>query len=215
MSDLQAFTFFKQDAGMTVAIDPIGPILGSGSLLLGPNGTAGRRINGIRANTPNSFTSGRARLLLEPVVIGTTEQIGFAFQLSQADLTGGSGLAYAFLLVHSVSSTWLPRIYKMTAGVATSTLLATGTSRTVPINTTLAVEVQWILDIPNLGGIQITIKLGTATDYSDLVLDAALNILITSSVLTTSVGEGPCLNTNAGTGSYRYDHFEVIPLLVG
>ena len=213
MSDLSAFTIYKHDAGMTAAIDLVTPLLGSGSLLLGPNGTAGRRINMVRTTTPNSFTSGRARFLLGTTVVGSLDAFGFVFQLSQADLTGASGQAYAYYVEQAACSSWQPKLAKITAGLATRTVLASGTTYTA--TTARAVEVQWLLDIPNLGGMQLTVKLGTALDYSDLVLDSALNILVSTSVLTTSVGEGPMLAASGSAGSYRYDHFEVVPLIVG
>ena len=218
MSDLSAFTIYKANAGMLAVLDITNPILGSGSLKINRNGTTGRFVNMVRATAPNSFTSGRARFLLDSTADSAADAIGFVFQQSQTDLTGGVGAAYGLYvqMTNSVTDTWTPLLYKFTAGLGTGTTLATGTSYVAAPGTETAYEVEWILDVANLGGLQVKVKRGTASAYTNLVADAALNIIITSSVLTVSVGEGPFyVGDPNSTGFYLYDHFEVVPLIVG
>jgi len=219
MSDLTAFTFYKEDASMAVTLELSSPILNSGSLKINRNGTAGRWVNGVRVNAPLGFTSGRARFLLgAKTALQTNDAIGFVFQQSQADLTLGAGSAYGFFtqVLSSGAGTWRPFLRKFTAGLGTGTTLATGTDYTAAVGTMRAVEVQWILDVANLGGIQLTVKMGSLSTFADLAVDAALNIIVTSSILTTSVGEGPYyVGIATSSGFYLYDHIECVPLLVG
>lgn len=218
MSDLQAFTIYRANASMLVALDPTVPLLGTASLRINRNGTTGQFANLVRLTSPRAFTSGRARWLIGARTLQTNDRIGFVCQQSQEDLTGGAGAAYALnlLMASSGAGTWTPSLARMTAGLGTFTTLATGTNFTMAAAGKKALELTWILDQANLGGIQLQVKLGNNTDYSDLALDSALNIIVTSSVLTTSAGEGPHYNglTTSG-GDYLYDHFDVIPLIVG
>lgn len=223
MSDLTAFTTYMSVAGMFAGIDPLTPIDGSGSLSLHRNGTAGRYCNMVRAQAPSAFTSGRIRFRCALKTLDTAAaQFGVLFQQSQADMTGASGSAYGVISLSQagaggVNTNWTIRKY--TAGLPTGSNLAIG--NLVVFNAGVAnvqsIEVTWILDLANLGGLRITVKRGVLRDFSDLVLEPNLDIIVTSSVLTTSVGEGPCLALGGTTDNRNplLDTLSCVPLLVG
>lgn len=111
------------------------------------------------------------------------------------------------------------QIRKLSAGLTSSTQLATaGSTFSLAIAPAFVViEVQWIVDITNLGGVNIVVKRGTLADWSDLAEEANLDIVDTSSPLQTSVGEGPglALSATSSNGKYLMDTMDVTPLLVG
>lgn len=219
MSDLTAFTFFKDDAGMFAGINPLTPIAGTGSLHLHRNGTLGRWINGIRATVPLGFTSGIMRWRMAFTAIeGDITTHGMAFQQSQANLAAQTGSAYAIVYRTAGTSTGNWAIAKLTLGLLAPTILVNGP--TVPFNAGVAnaitIEATWILDIANLGGMRVTVKRGILPDFSDLVLEPGLDIVITSNVLQTSAGEGPIYAAGGSSGRQTlFDSMSVIPVLVG
>ena len=219
MSDLTNFNIYKENAGMFAGIDVLNPLAGNGSLLMHRNGQAFTKINLARSIAPRAFTSGVARFYVGgKVQLIQSDQVGFAFQQSQEDLTGGVGSAYlACLVLGTNGSNSSLQLFRCSAGLGTQTNLGTGTTFNAVLNTPIAVEITWILDIAQLGGIKLTLKHGTALDFTGLVTD--VNIVSTTTVLQTSVAEGPYMkhNLSSSNGQYLFEtaSTDVYPLLIG
>jgi hypothetical protein len=116
--------------------------------------------------------------------------------MSQEDLTGGAGSAYGLSLITATATGTLGSmsLVKFTAGYTQAvtaggtTVIATETfSPQITINTTVAIELRWRLDIPQFGGVAFEVYRGSTTDFSDMVL--AIQTQHISSPLTTSVNE--------------------------
>jgi hypothetical protein len=218
MSDLQDFTFYKVNASLLIALETASPILGTGSLKMAHNNAAGLHYaNGVRAAGNKAFPSGRVRFLARLDGFGLGTVLGFAFNQSQPDLTS-SGTAYLFYWsVSNVNTTHQLQIARCTAGIPTRTTLFTGPNFTLNAGVTTALECSWVTDLVNLGGIRFSVKQGSATNYSDLADVAGLtNVLTTTTLLTTSVGEGPAWYGGPTTQfNFLWDSMSCVPLIIG
>jgi len=210
---------YKANASQTFVVETSSPIHGSGSFKFNRGGTAGQYENIRRLNTPRGFTSGRLRWLFKmPGTLLLNTYAGVAFQQGQADLTATGTAYYACIQISNSSSSHRLQIRQMTAGLPTTTQLFQSTSAfTATTGTVLSLEVQWVLDIASLGGIRFNMKRGTATDYSDLVDEPGIiNQVSTTTVLQTSVGEGPASVLGTTTQvDHLYDRIHCVPLAVG
>ena len=109
---------------------------------------------------------------------------------SQDDLTAG-GSCYALLLASGEGLVDpVLCLHKFTSGLPNG--LPTPPLISIPFPVTLgvpfAMELEWIVDVPNLGGTFLLARTGTQTDFSDLT--AQMSFVDTSSPITTSVAEG-------------------------
>ena len=135
------------------------------------------------------LTKGRIRLLnrLDALVAQGSSGVGFVIFMSQADVTNTSGSCYACLLN---TATWT--LYKTTTGLRNLASLASSTIAPLAvIGTPLALELRWAYDATKYGGTSIALYVGAALNFTDLT--PRLTYVDTSSPLTTSVGEGPCM----------------------
>ena len=227
MSDLQAFTIFKANSGMTVAIDPIASdvISGSGSLRINRGGTTGQRANLARASSPTGFTSGRARFRIKTLGVGSLNDVwGLTFQMSQADMTTvGTQTAYFMGIQYQANGSFGNLVInRLSTGLANPTQLALGAQFALVADQRMTLEATWILDLQNLGGIRLFLKRGVLADYSDLVVEpknggGTMDLVSTTTVLQTSVAEGPAVQFAFDTspGDYLMKIDSVIPLIVG
>lgn len=206
---------YKSNASMFAGLYVTAPILGSSSLRMHRNAQASQYINAGRNATPRAFTSGIAMIAVTRLTNVTGDRFGYVFQQSQADLTGGAGSAYFVALEVTSSTQATLQLRKCNGGLATTALIATGATG-LDISTTLTLRVRWILDIPSLGGLWVRVDYGTDTNYATASWTASINETITSSILTTSVNEGPALAlTSAGSnGDYLWDHFDITPYVI-
>lgn len=144
------------------------------------------------------FPAGRLRTIcrvdqhdgIEP----QTSYFGICAMQSQENLVLG-GSSYA-LLVASDEGLANPtlHIHKFTSGLTDGLPVPSLVSATFPGTITLGVpftlELDWVVDIPNLNGTLLIARTGTATDFSDLT--GQLSFVDTLSPLTSSVAEGLC-----------------------
>lgn len=205
---LADFNAYKSNAGCLIAVNTLTPILGSGSFRFSTNGVSGAQQMSLVAIDPpyqHGVTEGRLRMLFRGAAFSSASghYLGIAFMQSQEDLTGGAGSCYAWMARTSNTSNTLTHLSlrKFTSGVVSAggTLIGSEIvlSPALALNDVFALEVQWRLDIPELGGLEVIGRFGTATDYSDLT--DQVETVITTSVLTSTVGEGPFLAAAAST----------------
>ena len=152
---------------------------------------------------PHGSTEGRLRSILRYHSNVLNCRFGFACMQSQANLVSG-GQAYAAVLTRGVPSHYIDLI-KITAGIASSTLIARSPLDLWSWGTTLTLEFAWKLDLANEGGIILHVRLGTATDYSDLAeVDNLTEVVVSTAVLTTTVGESLIVRNEDGGGTGHF-----------
>ena len=218
------WTIYRNNAGMSAVIyTGANRLDGTGSLEL-RYATGGTQVNLVRTKDPRRFSSGRARFLFGRSDSNNTgDNPGFAFMLSQENITGGAGTAYLVTMTRPGASL-NPRLYRCSAGITTKSLLATGASLTlVAAPIAYPLEISWRLDVENLGGMSIVVRRGAAANYSGVALNwdtllttTEINYLDSSGFLTSTQGEGPALEVGGtNTGGNYWDQLSVVPLLVG
>lgn len=162
-------------------------------------------INGEAAAAPKAIyaqgvTQGKRRTLL--YIAGASPSVGLYCMQSQRNmLQGGGGDAYAlvFQIQSTVSKLFLTKITN--GGVVGGTVLATAPDSLWTQGTVFAAELEWQLDLAELGGVRLTARLGTALDFSNLAPVAALtNRVDITSPLTATVTEGFYAQRSTGFG---------------
>ena len=111
-------------------------------------------------------TKGKLRTLFRydvPPTSGSVNWYGLAFMMSTEDITGSAN----YYRAQYNFNTGRFELVKATA-YSVGTVLAQGPIFAPGNNVTIGFEVEWIKDIPELGGVAIFVKYGFATDYSDL-----------------------------------------------
>jgi hypothetical protein len=107
--------------------------------------------------------------------------------MSEADLTSGSGVGYAFVMYIDFAPEW--RLYKYSAGIANNTPLQSGDQTLTPaVGTNYTMQLEWSYHTL-IGGTRLLCKVGLAeNEFEDLV--TVYDYTDSSTPLTTSVGEG-------------------------
>jgi len=138
-----------------------------------------------KAGKRQATTIGQLRVLLKHTVGGSTsQQFGLVCMQSQRNIqTTGS----AYLLRVRGENLDLCKLNGTGLIGSPPSQLATAAG-VVPFNTTHAIQLQWTLDLAQLGGVQLRAWRGSALDYSNLIEVAAYTDLV--SPLTTTVTEG-------------------------
>lgn len=132
---------------------------------------------------------GRLRTLVQP---RSSSGNGYGFGLvcmGSADTLGtvnGAFYRFEFFITGSYS------LVRGTAHVLSAgtpgTIVASGSTTTTQ-NVTYGMQIEWIADSVNLGGVYLALKKGTATDFSDLTFLTQIHDVSTAA-LVTSVSEG-------------------------
>lgn len=216
------YNIYRNDPGMGALIHTgANVIYGVGSLELS-RVSAGSQICCIRKNDPRKFASGRARFLISRANGAAGDNPGIVFNLSQEDVTGGAGTGYLFCL-NRPGASLQPSLYNLTAGLGTKALLASGGLLSLPTPPqSYPVQIEWRVDVENLGGVQILCRvgalanyLGTTLNWNTLTPTLSFSYLHQTGYHTTTLGEGPALETAGAGGLYYIDELTVVPLLVG
>lgn len=202
---LADWNIYKSNSGLLVAIDILAPILNTGSLKVGPESSiADAAFCAVPKNPPypHGYTRGKLRSLIEVASTGA-EQHGLTCMQSQENVTGAAGAFYA-LELDTLSLLNKINLVKYSAGLQGSkTTLATGANNGFTLNTPKAVEIEWNMDLAELGGVQLIVRSGDATDFSDLV--QLHNVIDTTSPLSTTVGEGLYAKRTSNALEVRFD----------
>lgn len=195
--------FFAAFPSQQVYVDLTAPLVGSGSLRLvgsaaGPGGLYGRWGQA----TQHGFRQGRVSTLLQPLAgLPGQDWYGVYSAASVVNLTGTAGTAYAAALVVGASPTsWELQLLKVTAGLATVPTVLAAQFFSCAFDQIVGMQLQW-LSTPETG-VALSLSIGTALDYSDLV--QVLLAQDPSVDIQASEGEGPIAVLTA-TGSCRFD----------
>ena len=188
---------FHASSGVTFSINLFTPIvsLGSGRLAMPDIGALTQtNINVTTASgRTRGVTRGKLRSLFRYDTLVTAAVLGLAFCQSRSDhdLTS-NGTAYFAYLRQADSKLHISRMGPTNSTIAgffgAPTFLDSGGFPFVPGNNVVfSLEVEWIVDIAELGGVAIFLRQGFATNFSDLT--TVITVLDTSSPLTTSTSE--------------------------
>jgi hypothetical protein len=201
---------------MTVAIDNTTPITGISSLTL--TSLVSTQVGYLTPTGVSGLTKGveqgRLRTLVKP---RSSVGNGYGFGLvcvGSADTLGTvNGNFYRFEFF-STGSYGLVRANGNTLATGTpGTVLISSTATTLTVNTIYSMEMEWVADQVNLGGVYISLKKGTATNFSDLAL---LSQLTDSNYqqLITSAGEGIYLRgyTSVSEAKVSFDNTQLFLL---
>jgi hypothetical protein len=201
---------------MTALIDNTSPIVGAYSLTL--TSTGGSDVAYLTPTNVSGLTKGieqgRLRTLTRP---RSTMTNGYGFGLvcmGSADNIGTSNGDFYRFEFFSTGSYGLVRANGNTLATGTpGTVLISSTATTLTVNTIYSMEMEWVADQVNLGGVYISLKKGTATNFSDLAL---LSQLTDSNYqqLITSAGEGIYLRgyTSVSEAKVSFDNTQLFLL---
>jgi hypothetical protein len=200
---------------MTALIDNTSPIVGAYSLTL--TSTGGSDVAYLTPTNVSGLTKGieqgRLRTLTRP---RSTMTNGYGFGLvcmGSADNIGTSNGDFYRFEFFSTGSYGLVRANGgMLSAGSPGTVLATA-STTITINTVYGMQIEWIADNTNFGGVYLSIKKGTATNFSDLALLTHLTDA-SASQLITSASEGVYLRgfTSVSEAKVSFDQTELFLL---
>jgi hypothetical protein len=213
------WNIYKTPSGLSAIIDPGSPVLGSGSLLLKNTGFGGSlNVTSLVALSDSLYTPGLLKGRMRQVVNITSAnrtRAGFSFMHSHADISPSTGRAWyeAIALADFSGSQRRWGISRYTNGFFSGTTLFSSGTPVWSFSTTFTMEVEWNYDLADLGGLRITLRVGTATDFSDLAV--VYNTIDTSGLITTSLGEGPYVlkwDTFGDTYTVRYDNTSIYTL---
>ncbi len=131
-------------------------------------------------------------------------RFGFTFLQSNENLGSSTGNHYMCGYDHPTGRIILTRTTNgnLFAGVNTPALIQS-TIVTPGINTVFALEVEWVVDVTELGGVAIFARFGYMTDFSDLTQQFVY--LDTSSPFITSVAESVFIHTSDTGGPWNLD----------
>ena len=190
--------FDKSDPGITNVIDVADPINGNGALRVDNAGNeAAPAINILNERLNTNFQRGlidgkiRTRFHISDHELAVTREgeYGIYCMASQLDLTLGAGAAYAFVLHVDTDFDW--RLVEYASGISIGGGRidhASGSTVGAPaLDKNMVMELDWVLDLDNIGGIRLTCRAAAGTDFS--LLETVYTVTLGSPLLT-SVSEG-------------------------
>lgn len=191
-------------SNLGITIEEVNPISNSGSLMFYHTGTMSySRANVIPVEDSigglarGIYPSGKMRTICQvDQHDGSTGQIsyfGIVAMQSQSSLISGSGSCYALLVVieENLNNPMLHLhkfTYGLTNGLTVTSLASIPYPGSINIGVPFTLELQWLVDIPILGGVFLVGNTGIETDFSDLTGQITATDVV--SPLTTSVAEG-------------------------
>ena len=133
-------------------------------------------------------TKGKLRTLFRydvPPPSGSVNWYGLAFMMSAENAATGSGNHYR--AQYNFNTGRIELIKALSTTISGGSVIAQGPIFSPGNNVTIGFEVEWIKDIPELGGVAMFVKYGFATDYSDLT--PVITYIDTTSPFLVSVAE--------------------------
>ncbi len=196
---LSDWTSVQPGSSVTISLEINTPLVGDGSLKFVNAGTPNGYTNMYLTNLLKGFTKGRIRTLIRadgrPSHVAYERagivclQSGLALNANKNFYTFGWGVGSSTSGTPGTQYWTLGKNVNTTLGSApTSNLINEAVS--VSTGDYYPIQLEWIVDIPNLGGTRLTASVGAlnSTDFSTMAV--LFDYLDTSSPFTTSVGEG-------------------------
>lgn len=213
----------QYSTGSTIAManDTVSPIADTGSLFFDSSGSGNRQAHmsvSASSGINKGFTKGKIRTICNVASFTAGFQAGIVCLQSQDDVSGVVGSCYTLNMRSRTASAIDFRLVlnKHTTGLQNVTTLLDETANGLStLGTDFVMELQWIADLPGLGGTQLVVSFGNNTqDFNDLVPQFV--VLDTTSPILTSVGEGVfCKVISASTEQVdvRFDETEIFSLV--
>lgn len=213
----------QDDNTFAASLNVSTPIVGSGSYSSSSSGSLSDSAQITYLNSGSfakGYTKGRLRSLFRRGAGYSDSQtadhfIGFFFMAEIENFIASQGDYYFVGLRTEGGTTYRPRIVKATNALARAVdtegfLEYSASTITYNIGDVLPMQVDWVLDQAQLGGMRITLSLGNIgdLDYSNLT---TIYDIIDGSPFTTSVNEGFFQyfdNATAGVPSTEYWAFD-------
>jgi hypothetical protein len=210
---LSDWTVYKSQPGLGVSIEVASPIVDIGSLRVG-NAGEGSVLNLTNlASTlyAPGLPKGKMRSIFK-IDSANRTHVGFSYMQSTGDITPNTGNWYMATAQADAGQRRF-RVERVNGGFgvgAVDVVLYAGSHPQWSFSTVFTMQIEWVIDIPGLGGVLHTLSTGTATDFSDLsVIYSAVE---SSGYLTSTFGEGPMAlkwDTFGDTYSALYDNTSV------
>jgi hypothetical protein len=189
---LADWNFYNTTGGqLTLSINVLTPLVNVGSGRIGGNVSSANAFNLVVSNASGrakGVTRGKLRSLFRYNDFFSSNRLGLMF-LQSVENISGSGTGPNFYRANITGDGYLYLSKNTNGGIGNShgTTLAS-VAFDPGINTIFSLEVEWIADIAELGGVAMFVRCGFATDYSDLT--TVITYLDVFSPFTTSVAEG-------------------------
>jgi len=191
------------DAPLVTALNVSTPIIGSGSYsLVGNTGTNDALTTYLDPlSFSKGFVKGRLRNILRRGTgsngATTNDYAGFFYMASAVDLVNiGGRYNWAGLRSNGSVNDFSPEIrvqptVNLARNINASTILAdTAPVVTLLVGETLPIQVDWVLDIPNLGGIRHILSIGNVGDLDYSNLAVVYDLIDGSPLVPAPVNEG-------------------------
>jgi hypothetical protein len=206
--------FGSNSPTLSFSINVLTPIIGLGSGRLGSTSLpGGGSIGNINVTTASLLTEavprGKLRSLFRYTSLpGTNSIFGFLCMQTSTNLSTSTGSFYSL----TVQGDGFLKLVKVVGGNVFSILTGTpGLVRfnfdSVPFsvgnNTVFSLELEWIADATELGGVALFCRTGFATDFSDLV--TVMSYLDVTAPIFTTVSEGIGIHEQSSEGPYFID----------
>lgn len=215
LSDWQQ-NFLAFPGNMIIVYEVLTPLVGTGSAKFSYTNTSVGHIDlsakvGAIPGETYALSHGRIRTLVKPHFNAGNFFQGIYFMASQSYIASSTGAYYA-VNVNGAALNF--QVRKQTSGgmsgFNTSSTLGSGGAWVA--GNTYGLEVEWHQDIPNLNGVFITVKVGSALNFSDLT--TIITLLDTSTPLSTTLGEGLFVsNLASASGSTLFDDTRLTRLI--
>jgi hypothetical protein len=164
---------------------------------------------------PKGFTKGRIRTLIQAKVRPSVQQYsgaGISCLQAHVGICSVASTFYSFRLSPGSGATGSPGTLHWVLGknvaqklVVSPTVIDESHTETVVDGDYWPVQLEWVADVPNLGGTRLTASVGTKNSTDFTTLATLIDYLDTSSPLTTSVAEGIFdAYPGAGAGAHTF-----------
>ena len=202
---------FFSGGSPTFALQTVGALVDTASLEIVSPATG--RIQGqLDSGQTRGFTKGKIRSLFRCTAnTGTAlnSNIGLWCLSSVENMIGtGSGDAYGVGIAPAASANVRLRKIDQNFGEWFDDADLAVANKSFIAGTTVAMELEWNVDIPGIGGVNLVVRVGDATDFSDL--SEVINIVDSSSPYTTGFAEGIWAATESpATATFLVDNTEI------
>ena len=200
----------------TFSLDTITTIVGSSSLKLAS--VLAGQANTLPSSSsllPCALTKGALRTLIKTVSLPNNVQVGLYCMANTRNATQGtSRTSYYVHFRNTGVSTGEVRLLKNSSGIGgASVVMATFPTMNQPTGSTFSLELQWTVAIDEINGVDLVVRYGSLTNFSDLT--DVIHIIDTSSPLTITQGEGIGANDPTGISAWdvRYDQTTLLRIL--
>lgn len=201
---------FSDNEVANAQLDLVNPIAGLSSLRFFT--TSGGRWVGVVTDASlltKGIEQGRLRTLIRNSGSWTSQGWGIYAMLSavtESDATND------FYCVRILSGTELALAKGTNSNIGGGSTIVLNSAHTFSSATSYAIQLEWITDVANLGGVYLRADLGTALDFSNLVLSSHV-VDSTAPINSTTIAEGIGGFNSVGSRTIHWDQTSLYELV--